>query len=96
MLSAAVNAPVRISAREEAGAAGAAMMSAVAVGAYPDMDACIADWVTPLLGDVERPDDGLAARFDRLYPAYVAARKALEHVWDVLVEEQARNAPGAR
>ena len=42
-LSAAVNAPVRISGREEAGAAGVAMMAAVAVGAYPDMDSCIAE-----------------------------------------------------
>src|SRR5690606_13416945 len=40
-LSAALNAPVRVSAREEAGAAGAAMMAAVAIGAYTDMEACI-------------------------------------------------------
>lgn len=95
MLSAAVDAPVRMSAREEAGAAGAAMMSAVAVGVYTDMDACIADWVTPLLGEAEAPDALLASRFDRLYPAYVAARKALPPVWEALVEEQARHVPGA-
>ena len=50
ILAAAVHAPVRVSSREEAGAAGAAMMAAVAIGAYPSMDACIAEWVTPLLG----------------------------------------------
>ena len=50
IFAAAVQAPVRVSSREEAGAAGAAMMAAVAIGAYPDMDACIAEWVTPLLG----------------------------------------------
>jgi erythritol kinase len=94
MLSAAVGAPVRISGREEAGAAGAAMMSAVAIGAYPSMDACIADWVTPLLEEPEAPDAALAARFDRLYPAYAAARKALPAVWEALVEEQARHVAG--
>ena len=95
MLSAAVDAPVRISASEEAGAAGAAMMSAVAIGAYESMDACIADWVTPLLGEAEAPDAMLAKRFGRLYPAYVEARKALPPVWETLVEEQARHVPGA-
>ena len=35
VLAGAVQAPVRVSSREEAGAAGAAMMAAVAIGAYP-------------------------------------------------------------
>ena len=56
VLAAAVHAPVRVSSREEAGAAGAAMMAAVAIGAYPSMDDCIARWVTPLLGAAEAPD----------------------------------------
>ena len=59
VLAGAVQAPVRVSGREEAGAAGAAMMAAVAVGAYPSMDACIARWVTPLLGPAEAPDPEL-------------------------------------
>lgn len=54
--------------REEAGAAGAAMMAAVAIGAYPDMNTCIAEWVTPLLGAPEDPDPQLAATYDRLFP----------------------------
>ncbi|MBV8662190.1 MAG: carbohydrate kinase, partial [Hyphomicrobiales bacterium] len=58
-LSAAVGAPVRTSAREEAGAAGAAMMAAVAIGLYPTMDACVAEWVTPLLGASESPNPEL-------------------------------------
>jgi len=84
VLSAAVNAPVRVSSREEAGAAGAAMMAAVAIGAYQDMDACIAEWVTPLLGQAEQPDPGLAAAYDRIFPAFVDARKALGSAWDQL------------
>jgi erythritol kinase (D-erythritol 1-phosphate-forming) len=84
VLSGAVQAPVRVSSREEAGAAGAAMMAAVAVGAYPSMDACIAEWVTPLLGAAEAPDPELVRVYDRLFPAYAAARGALAPVWEAL------------
>jgi erythritol kinase (D-erythritol 1-phosphate-forming) len=84
VLAAAVHAPVRVSTREEAGAAGAAMMSAVAIGAYPSMDACIAEWVTPLLGRAEPPDPDLVRTYDRLFPAYVEARGALAPVWEAL------------
>jgi erythritol kinase len=85
-LAAAINAPVRISSREEAGAAGAAMMAAVAIGVYSDMDACIADWVTPLLKTAEEPDPAEAARYDHLYSAYVQIRQAAAPVWDALAD----------
>ena len=88
VLSAAVGAPTRICAREEAGAAGAAMMAAVAIGAFADMNACIATWVTPLLGPAEAPDPGLAVLYDRMFPAYVDARRALVPVWDQMARER--------
>lgn len=81
VLSAAINVPVRVSAREEAGAAAAAMMAAVAIGAYQTMQACVAEWVTPLLGEAEAPDAGLAQTYDRLYPSYKQAREALPPIW---------------
>jgi erythritol kinase (D-erythritol 1-phosphate-forming) len=90
VLAAATGASVRVSAREEAGAAGAAMMAAVAVGVYPDMDACIAEWVTPLLGVGEAPDQGLVDIYDRTFPAYRQARQVLEPVWDMLGAQQER------
>ena len=86
VLSAAVGAPVRVSAREEAGAAAAAMMSAVAIGAYPTMDACIAEWVTPLLGQAEAPDPALTATYAQSYPAYKSAREGLTTAWSGLAE----------
>ncbi len=43
------------------------MMAAVAIGAYKTMDDCIADWVTPLLGEAEEPIGEEAARFDLLF-----------------------------
>jgi erythritol kinase len=91
ILSAAVHAPVRMSEREEAGAAGAAMMAAVAIGAYPDMDACIAEWVTPLLGPAEAPDPTLVAAYDSLFPAFVAARRALGPTWAALAATRSRS-----
>lgn len=95
ILAAAVRAPVRVSAREEAGAAGAAMMAAVAIGAYPDMEACIAEWVTPLLGPAEAPDPALAAAADRSFPAFTAARQGLVPAWDALAAAR-RAAKGDR
>ena len=84
IFSAAMNAPVRVSSRGEAGAAGAAMMAAVAIGAYPDMEACIAEWVTPLLGPLEEPDGALADVYDRLFPAFQSARQGLVPAWESL------------
>ncbi|MBV8663097.1 MAG: carbohydrate kinase, partial [Hyphomicrobiales bacterium] len=92
-LSAAVGAPVRTSAREEAGAAGAAMMAAVAIGLYPTMDACIAEWVTPLLGASEAPNPALKRTYERMYPAYLGARRALEPVWDMMAQRHDESAP---
>lgn len=89
VLAAATGSSVRVSAREEAGAAGAAMMAAVAIGAYPDMDACIAEWVTPLLGAPERPDSKLRDTYASLFPAYGAARAALAPVWADLAQHRA-------
>lgn len=89
ILGAAIRAQVRTSARDEAGAAGAAMMAAVAIGAYPDMDACIAQWVTPLLGAAEPPDPQLAATYDRLFPAFHAARRASPPVWEAMARARA-------
>lgn len=84
ILSATMNAPVRCSMREEAGAAGAAMIAAVANGIYNDMDDCVAEWVTPLLGEIEQPDAELAQTYQNLFPEYIAARRALEPVWQGL------------
>ena len=84
IFAASIGAPVRTSAREEAGAAGAAMMAAVAIGAYPDMDACIAHWVTPHLAVAEDPDAALAETYAGLYAPYKRSRLALAPVWSDL------------
>ena len=83
-LGAALGAPVRVSTREEAGAAGASMMAAVAIGAYRTMDDCIADWVTPELGAAEQPKAEDTERMNRLFTAYSTVRRGIAPAWDIL------------
>ena len=84
ILGSALGADIRTSQREEAGAAGAAMMAAVALGHYPDMERCTDQWVAPLLEAKLAPDPALAKTYDTLFPAYVAGRKASAPVWQAL------------
>ncbi|TGG92467.1 carbohydrate kinase [Natronospirillum operosum] len=84
VIASSVGAGVRVSDREEAGAAGAAMMAAVAVGVYADMDACIREWVSPLLGDIHQPNAEDTQPYARLYDVYRESREALAPVWSKL------------
>jgi erythritol kinase len=84
ILAAALGAPVRTVAREEAGAAGAVMIAATQQGLYPDIDACAAAWVTPHLGPAEAPDPALVALYDGLFAVYRRTREALAPAWEAL------------
>ena len=84
ILSACIGAPVRISQRDEAGAAGAAMMAAVAIGAYPTMESCVKTWVLPLLDAPEAPSAALMQRYDALFPLYQHIRDDLPAAWHAL------------
>ena len=81
MLASALNARVRTSAREEAGAAGAAMMAAVQQKLYPDMGACVAQWVDPLLGGSTEPDASLAATYAAAFGHYKQTREVMRPIW---------------
>ncbi|MCB1884085.1 MAG: carbohydrate kinase [Geminicoccaceae bacterium] len=81
ILAACLNRPVRTSHREEAGAAGAAMTAAMALGHYDDLAACCAEWVEPTLGEPEAPDPALAARYDALFPVYREGYRRMVPVW---------------
>jgi erythritol kinase len=90
LLAAALGVPVRTSRREEAGAAGAAMIAAVSLGIYGDMEGCVADWVRPLLGEAEAPDPALAEIYREMFPTYVAAREAMRPVWKAMTAHRTR------
>ncbi|MER8500087.1 MULTISPECIES: FGGY-family carbohydrate kinase [unclassified Mesorhizobium] len=81
ILGAAVGADIRTSEREEAGAAGAAMIAAVCVGQYASMDDCVSEWVTPLLRAAEPSDRKLAGAYEAMAPSYTLAHEALRPVW---------------
>lgn len=84
ILSACTGIPVRSSKREEAGAAGAAMMAAVAIGAYPSMARCVETWVTPLLDVLETPPAALVENYQQLFGSYRQLRSELPPIWQQL------------
>lgn len=93
ILAAALGASVRTAMREEAGAAGAAMTAAMAIGVYRDWDACIDDWVRPLLGPAEAPDAALVPLYQQAFPAYQTIRDAAVPVWASLAAlQESKNA----
>lgn len=81
MLASALNTRVRTVSREEAGAAGAAMIAAVQQKLYPNMETCVAQWVDPLLGAVTEPDATLVNIYDGAFQNYRQARDAMRPVW---------------
>ncbi|MEI8178281.1 FGGY-family carbohydrate kinase [Aestuariivirga sp.] len=89
ILASVLKAPVRAVQREEAGAAGAAMMAAVQQKLYPDMDACVAEWVTPLLGASTEPDPSLARRYDGAFGIYKETREKMRPLWREMVANRA-------
>ncbi|MEA2782970.1 MAG: hypothetical protein QOK29_4514 [Rhodospirillaceae bacterium] len=91
ILASALGAPVRENRREEAGATGAAMMAAVAIGAFPDLAAATARWVTPMLGDAVQPDPVLQRIYERLYPIYLDSRRTMPPVWAALADARTRS-----
>ncbi len=84
ILGAALDRPLRTVERDEAGAAGACMIAAVGLGLYPDVGACCAEWIDPLLGEPVRPDGELAAHCARLLPVYREVRESLGGPWAAL------------
>ena len=86
ILGAAVNAPIRIVERAEAGAAGAALTAAVSIGLYDTIADGLRDWVSPYLGDLEPIDQDLATVYDRLFPAYRDSYLSMTGVWQTLYQ----------
>jgi len=86
ILASMLDAPIRETEREEAGAAGAAMMAAVATGVFADMDAAVHAWVRPTLAGRIEPDPGLVARYREVVPIYQSIRRAMPPIWQRLAD----------
>ena len=86
ILASVLGTPIRESAREEAGAAGAAMIALQSVGAVPDMDAACATWVDPLLGETIASEPELVGLYDQLFSVYRDIHQQMPDVWRQLSE----------
>lgn len=84
LLASALGRPVREGTMGEAGAAGAAMMAGVAIGAFRDMDAAVAAWVDPTLTGQVEPEPDLVTLYDGLFDVYHATRQAMPPIWEHL------------
>ena len=89
MLASVLKAQVRSVRREEAGAAGAAMMAAVQQKLYPDMVACAAEWVDPLLGSITEPDAKLTRTYDSGFAVYKQTRETMRPLWRAMAASRA-------
>ncbi|MGF1608332.1 MAG: FGGY family carbohydrate kinase [Kiloniellales bacterium] len=89
ILASVMQHPVRESNRGEAGAAGAAMIAGVAIGAFADMDEACRRWVEPTLSETIAPDPDLKPLYDGLFDLYLELRRAAPPHWARLAETRA-------
>jgi erythritol kinase (D-erythritol 1-phosphate-forming) len=89
MLASVLKARVRTVSREEAGAAGAAMMAAVQQKLYPDMATCVAHWVDPLLGGITPPDTSLTSLYEGAFAVYKETREKMRPIWRTMAANHA-------
>jgi erythritol kinase len=85
ILASVLGVPVRVVARDEAGAAGAAMLAALALRGFADMENVMATWVTPTLGDIVVPEPDHRRLYECLFASFVETRGAMIPVWARLV-----------
>lgn len=88
IIAASIESNIQTSTREEAGAAGAAMIAAVAIGHYQHMDDCVKEWVDPLMGEIVAPDPSLVSTYRRSYPVYRHTHRSLQPIWQLMAENR--------
>lgn len=81
IMASILNANIRSISREEAGAAGAAMIAAVQQKIFPDMDACANVWVNPYMSDTTVPDATLSSTYGAVFASYVETYKVMRPIW---------------
>ena len=86
MLASILKSDISVVSREEAGAAGTAMIAAVQQKIYPNMSTCVDQWVTPLIGPITSSDAGLAKTYDGAFSIYKETREVMRPIWRKTVE----------
>ena len=92
IMASVLGVPIRSVAREETGAAGAAMIAAVNLGVCVDVAACVEAWVKPTLGAATLPDPTLTSFYDGMFPIYLEVRKGMTGAWRAM-EQLRRTLP---
>lgn len=92
-LASVLQCPVRAVEREEAGAAGAAMIAAVNCGFFASIEECTAVWTKGQLSEPTLPDSQLAPLYDSAFGLYRDIREQLPPIWARLAA--IRNEAGA-
>jgi erythritol kinase (D-erythritol 1-phosphate-forming) len=87
ILASAIGVPVRVSQREETGAAGAAVVAAACLGHYDGVAAACPAWVDAYLDDTpQQPDPELTPLYDRMYEVYRLGYRQSFDFWHALDE----------
>jgi erythritol kinase len=85
LLASVTGRPVRVSHREECGAAGAALIAAVALGRYESVREALPIWVDAYLDEqLTLPDTAQATVYDALYPIYRDIAANAREPWQAL------------
>lgn len=89
LLASVTGRPVRVSHREECGAAGAAITAAVSIGWHADVRATLPTWVDPYLdAAVTAPDAQETALYDQIYGHYREMARQARGPWRALAESR--------
>jgi erythritol kinase (D-erythritol 1-phosphate-forming) len=88
ILSSVLGAEVRSVTRDEAGAAGAAMIAAVQQKIFSNMSTCADVWVNPHLSQARLPDPSLVETYKHAYLAYKECRDVMRPIWQKAGRQQ--------
>jgi erythritol kinase len=93
ILAACMGAPIRVVGRAAPGAAGAALLAAVALGHYGNPAEATGAWVSPWLAEPDPVSPELQARYAQLYPIQCGARPLTAEIAQALDDRQPEPPP---
>ncbi len=81
LFSSILSTSIRKSNRNQAGAAGAAIIGAMSLNIYNNWNDCFNDWVNPYLGKLENHNEDLSKKYDQIFNLYLESRDKIMPVW---------------
>lgn len=97
LLASITGRPVRVSNREECGAAGAAIMAAISIGCYAGMREMLPQWVDAYLDEaVTAPDPRETSFYDQIYQQFREMTQRARGPWRALADSRRAHLGGMR